>query len=155
MILTKEQIEDKKNLKKKIDEKIGESDSIYNLKVPGNYFLYETIIDKYLSYPKLGIYIDSYIVDMALEVEWVDVRRTWEQNVEYSYEYNNISYTNYADEIRSKLKSLIQWDDNMMVHGVWNTKPNWKQLKQSYEKTIWFKKTKSELRNLQINRLLR
>lgn len=154
MILTKEQIEEKKNLKKKIDN-IGESNSIFNLKVPGNYFLYETIVDKYLSYPKLGIYIDSYIVDMALEVEWVDVRRTWEQNVEYSYEYNNISYTNYADEIRSKLKSLIQWDDNMMVYGVWNTKPNWKQLRQAYEKTIWFKKTKSELRNLQISRLLK
>jgi hypothetical protein len=155
MILSKEEIYKKKNLIKKIEGNIvNDTKSLFRLKIPGNYFLYETIVDGNLSYPKLGIYIDSYVVDMALEIEWIDVRRTWEQNVKYSYEFNNKSYTNYADEIRSELKSLIQWNDDMIVYGIWDTKPNWKQLRQSYERTIWFKKTKSELRNLQINRLL-
>lgn len=156
MVLTKEQIEEKKNLTKKIDNiNLVDDKSIFRLKIPGNYFLYETIVNKNLSYPKLGIYIDSYVVDMALEIEWIDVRRTWEQNIKYSYEFNNKLYTNYADQIRSELKNLIQWDDDIIVYGIWETKPNWKQLKQAYEKTIWFKKTKSELRNLQISRLLK
>jgi hypothetical protein len=85
MILSKEEIYKKKNLIKKIEGNIvNDTKSLFRLKIPGNYFLYETIVDGNLSYPKLGIYIDSYVVDMALEIEWIDVRRTWEQNVKYS-----------------------------------------------------------------------
>jgi hypothetical protein len=37
---------------------------------------------------------------------------------------------------------------------VWDVKPNWKQLKQAYEKTWWFWRDSQELRDIQINRIL-
>ena len=43
----------------------------------------------------------------------------------------------------------------MYVYGIWDIKPDCKQLRQAYERTLWFKKTKSELRNSQINRILK
>ena len=61
---------------------------------------------------------------------------------------------NLVAEDKSELKSLILWGDIMYVYGIWDTKPDWKQLRQAYERTLWFKKTKSELRDSQINRIL-
>ena len=61
---------------------------------------------------------------------------------------------NLVAEDKSELKSLILWGDIMYVYGIWDIKPDWKQLRQAYERTLWFKKTKSELRDSQINRIL-
>jgi hypothetical protein len=164
MIITKDEISEKKN-KSKIFRFENEEDynDHYNkfdlhkstIK-PGKFFLYESIVgdrnQSVLTYPKLGLFIDTYLIDQALEVEWIDTRRTWEYKVEY--EYNGKIYTNLVAEDKSELKSLILWGDIMYVYGIWDTKPDWKQLRQAYERTLWFKKTKSELRDSQINRIL-
>jgi hypothetical protein len=52
-------------------------------------------------------------------------------------------------------QNLELWlnSDQLIVSGIWKTIPNHKQLRIAYEETIWFKKTKSELRNLKINSL--
>jgi hypothetical protein len=153
MILTELQLKEKNNITKKLIGQDNYKSLRIELKEPGNYFLYETIINDNLSYPKLGIYITSYLVDMAIEAQWVDVRRTWEENTEYSYEHDGKLYTEYVSEIRTKPKTLIEWGDQLIVCGIWKTKPNHKQLRIAYEETIWFKKSKSELRNLKINSL--
>ena len=166
MIITKGEISEKKN-KSKIfifeneeDEKEHYSKfDLHKTKIKtGNFFLYESVSSgrdqSVLTYPKLGLFIDTYLIDQALEVEWIDTRRTWEYNCEYEYDYNGKTYTNIVAEDKSELKSLILWDDVIYVYGIWDTKPDWKQLRQVYERTLWFKKTKSELRNSQINRIL-
>lgn len=133
----------------------------------GQYFLYENYLSnsygdiadkKYnsiLTYPKLGIYLNSLPCDQTIEVEWVDYRRTWEWNIEYDYVYQEKEYQNYMAEIPTEIKRLALWNDSMLVYGVWDSKPNWKQLKQAYERTWWFHRTIDELRDIQLDRLLK
>ena len=138
-----------------------------DVKYIGQYFLYENHLsnsygdradkkyDFILTYPKLGVYLNSLPCDQTIEVEWVDCRRTWEWRTEYDYEHDGKTYLNYIAEDRTEIERLALWSDSMLVYGVWDSKPNWKQLKQAYERTWWFHRTKDELRNLQLNRLLK
>lgn len=170
IILTKEEINLKRNkemsLTKEqyllVDDKMSKHCDKYDFfhnsvtpKVAGQHFLYE-IFKNYqksdgsyltITYPQLGIYLNSYPCDQTIEVEWVDSRRTWEWSVRYS-EYC------YAAEENAVLKYLPLWGDQMLVYGVWDSKPNWKQLKQAYEKTWWFYRDTDELRDIQIDRIL-
>ena len=122
---------------------------------PGQHFLYELIKDKShsgaeisIGYPKLGIYINSYPCDQTLEIEWIDHRRTWE----YNFRFNEYCF---VGEEKLELNYLPLWGDQLLVYGVWDAKPNWKQLKQAYERTWWFYRDSDELRDIQINRILR
>ncbi len=117
---------------------------------PGQHFLYEIVegMGKHsISYPKLGIFLDSYPCDQTIEIEWALHRRTWE----YNFKFNEHCY---VGEQRSELQYLILWSDEMLIYGIWDAKPNWKQLKQAYEKTWWFWRDSQELRDIQINRIL-
>lgn len=131
----------------------------------GQYFLYEKLLDgRYQSngphdhelfYPKLGVYLNGLPCDQTIEVEWVDYRRTWEWNTKYEYEYDGKPYKNYIGELPTEIERLPLWDDSLLVYGVWNSMPNWKQLRQAYERTWWYHRTTDELRDLQLNRLLK
>ncbi len=124
-------------------------------KCAGQHFLYENFIYSHddanhlkVSYPKLGIYLNAYPCDQTIEVEWVDHRRTWEWNSRFSEHC-------FVAEQTSELKYLPLWSDSMMIYGVWDKMPDWRQLKQAYERTWWFWRSPEELRDMQINRLLR
>ena len=136
----------------------------------GQYFLYEKLLDgRYKSntphdhelfYPKLGMYINALPCDQTIEVEWVDYRRTWEWNLKFDYEAKDIdgvpkTYQSYFGELTTEIERLPLWSDYLLVYGVWDTMPNWKQLRQAYERTWWFHRTTDELRDLQLNRLLK
>lgn len=140
-----------------------------NPKTMGQYFLYEKLLDgRYKSnvphdhelfYPKLGVYLNSLPCDQTIEVEWVDYRRTWEWNLKFDYEVKDKdgvskTYQNYFGELATEIERLPIWSDYLLVYGVWDSMPNWKQLRQAYERTWWFHKTTDELRDLQLNRLL-
>lgn len=122
----------------------------------GKYFLYETIKEingvKYLSYPKLGLFINTYLRDMAVEVEWVDVRRTWEYNLEYEIEGGK--YKNLACDCVTKLNSIVIWNDSIYVYGSWDIKPTYKQLRPAYENTLWFGRSITDKRDIKLKRLL-
>ena len=47
------------------------------------------------------------------------------------------------------------WHDYLLIYGVWDSMPTWKQLRQAYERTWWFHRNVDELRDLQLNRLLK
>ena len=136
-----------------------------NPKRMGQYFLYEKLLngryqsnaphDHELFYPKLGVYLNSLPYDQTIEVEWVDYRRTWEWNTEYDYEYEGKTYQNYIGELPTEIERLPIWSDYLLVYGVWNSMPNWQQLRQAYERTWWYHRTTDELRDLQLNRLLK
>lgn len=134
-----------------------------NLKKMGQFFLYEKCQIKngldIITYPKLGLYLNSLPCDQTIEVEWVDYRRTWEWNVEYDFEYKINNETkigqNYIAEIETKIQRMPLLNDNMLVYGVWDSMPSWLQLRQAYEKTWWFHRNKDELRDIQLNRLLK
>jgi hypothetical protein len=131
----------------------------------GQFFLYEKLLDgrfksnrphdHELFYPKLGIYLNALPCDQTIEVEWVDYRRTWEWNLHYDHEYEGKVYKNYIADIPTEIERLPIWHDYLLIYGVWDTMPNWQQLRQAYERTFWFHRTADELRDLQLNRLLK
>jgi hypothetical protein len=58
-------------------------------------------------------------------------------------------------EIPTEINRTPIWFDDILVYGAWNSMPNWKQLKQAYERTWWFYRTEEEKRDIQLNRLLK
>ncbi len=173
MILTNEQIAEKRKISKIVtyngDYLRKHNDKYDFLKCSvntGKFFLYEITtpikkigVDDYqetLYYPKLGLHIGDFIVDMAVEVEWVDIRRTWENNTQYEWvsDIDGKTYKSYADDERSEIRSCICWDDSMYVYGVWDVKPTWKELKLAYEQTLWFRRSDEEIRDIKLKRLL-
>lgn len=172
MILTKEQIQDKRIVSKVVTidkdvvkKHIDKYDYIKSKVNTGKFFLYEItepikkIEEGYverLYYPKLGLHIGDYMVDMAIEVEWVDVRRTWENNTQYEYIYegDGKTYKSWADDQRSELRTCICWDDSMFVYGVWDVRPTWKELKLAYQQTLWFGRTEQEIRDIKLSSIL-
>jgi hypothetical protein len=169
-ILTKEQIHSRRfkeivltksdySLIKEVFEKHSSKYDFFNYgsgPTAGQHFLYQILKDKRssgegghigLSYPKLGIYLNSYPCDQTIEVEWTDHRRTWE----YNFKFNEYGY---VGEQLTELQYLPLWMDKMLVYGVWDVIPNWKQLKQAYERTWWYYRSPQEIRDIQINRLL-
>jgi hypothetical protein len=171
MILTKEQITEKRLISKiitlnKDNAKKHQKYDFLKAKVnTGKFFLYEitesikAVEEGYverLYYPKLGLHIDDYMVDMAIEVEWVDVRRTWENNTQYEYisDIDGKTYKSWADDERTELRSCICWDDAMYVYGVWDVKPTWKELKLAYQQTLWFGRTEQEIRDIKLSSIL-
>jgi hypothetical protein len=170
MILTKEQIAEKRKISKIVTysghflKKHNDKYDFLKAKVnTGKFFLYEITepikrigedYEERLYYPKLGLHIDDYVVDMAIEVEWVDVRRTWENNTQFEYQYDGKTYKSWADDERTELRSCICWDDSMYVYGVWDVKPTWKELKLAYEQTLWFRRSDEEIRDIKLKRLL-
>ena len=121
----------------------------------GQYFLYERFISGQsfdeLHYPKLGLYLNSLPCDQTIEVEWVNIRRTWEQNLEY----DSGNWKFYMFESPTEIEREQLWSNELLVYGVWDTKPNWKQLRQAYERTWWFYRTTDEIRNIQLDRILK
>ena len=171
MILTKEEIADKRKISKIVTysgpflRKHNDKYDFLKAKVnTGKFFLYEITepikktgnedFEERLYYPKLGLHIDDYVVDMAIEVEWVDVRRTWERNTQFEYQYDGKTYKSWADDERTELRSCICWDDSMYVYGVWDVKPTWKDLKLAYEQTLWFRRSDDEIRDIKLKRIL-
>jgi len=181
MILTKEQIELKRDKHiiyskeeySKMRDNISEHSDKYDFftqknltpNKPGQLFLYEVLSEhEYgkgnikMTYPRLGVYLDCYSADQTIELEWVNHRRTWEYNVKYEYPFENNGvtriYHSLAADQRSELNYLVLWSDQMFVYGCWDSMPNWKQLRQAYERTFWFKRSKDELRDIQLDRLL-
>lgn len=166
MILTEEEVKSKKHLIQKIELDASHFDEDkhhdkYELKKElfGKYFLYETLIkrdnENYVSYPKLGLFINTYLLDMAVEVEWVDVRRTWEYNLEYSYEHKGQTFTDLAAEIRSEFRHLVIWSDYLYIYGSWDVKPTYKELRPAYENTLWFGRSVQDKRDISLKRLLK
>ena len=134
----------------------------------GQFFLYEYMERKHdrksesdyiLNYPRIAIYLNSRLVDMALEIDFFNVRRSWESKHEHKLTYNDRdgverSYADYPSEIATKIESIILWDDSVNVYGVWDKLPDWKELRKAYEKTIWFGITTEEMRDRKLKSLL-
>lgn len=167
-ILTQQEVKDRKNVsfEREILASNGWSEDKYdilNIKPlkPGDIFLYEKISLSNISstyenitYPKLAVYLDAYAADQNLEIEYKNIRRTWEYKTEYEYEYNGKTYTNIVADIRD-IEYTILWNETIRVFGVWDNIPNWKELKKAYKKTNWFKNSIEKERDLKINTLLR
>lgn len=57
--------------------------------------------------------------------------------------------------ILNELQSFIIWTNQLYVYGAWDVKPSWKELRQAYEKTLWYGKSVEEQRDLNLKRILR
>lgn len=89
------------------------------------------------------------IIDMATEVEWVDVRRTYENRIELKdgdYLFNNIS---------TEIQRFVIWDDFMLVYGAWDHNPSWKELRVPFSNTMFTYESPDIVRERKLNSLLR
>lgn len=126
---------------------------------PGKFFLYEECVPidntnnqtkMRIVYPKLSVYLNTILIDQCSEIECFDVRRTWEKNRKIKTENG---YVTFADQ-ESLISRHTQWFNSIMIYGVWDSFPNWKELKVAYDKTFWYYKTKDEKRNIILNNIL-
>jgi hypothetical protein len=136
---------------------------------PGQFFLYEYMEYKsdrkcggytLLHYPRVAIYLNNRLIDMALEIDFFNVRRGWEKRREYELTYtdrdgNEKSYKDWPSEQPTKIESIILWDDSVNVYGVWDKLPDWKELRKAYSKTIWFHRSKEDNRDFLLNGILK
>jgi len=59
----------------------------------------------------------------------------------------------YVGEESATIRSSIDWNDTLLIIGHWNTKPNWKQMRQAFCKSLWYNKP-NWARTLKITELL-
>lgn len=125
--------------------------------VMGQYFLHEYVEFKdgklFLHYPKLSIYVNCLIYDQALVIEYINYRRKWEWN--FTYDQEDSPYKPYLAESNTIIDECILWDDQLLIYDVWDSKPNWSQLKASYSKTWWFRKEPHMIRDFKLNSILK
>ena len=112
-----------------------------NLKF-GDFFLYQTVDDKTMSYPKIGVFSTYDIADQALEYRFMSPVRTWQWNLQRK----NEKY--YID---SYLISEYDWTKYIYIFKVWKQMPDWKELKKTYYNTFYFRLD----RQSKISRLLK
>lgn len=126
---------------------------------PGQFFLYEKILEGvvwHLTYPKLGIYLNELPCDQTIEIEWFDVRRSWEHRKPCKgTTIHGKEYDAFASDQPSEISRLILWSDCMNVYGVWDKMPGWKELRRAYEKTIWFHLSDQEKRDRNLSGILK
>lgn len=128
---------------------------------PGKVFLYEKLISDYttgekLYYPKIGLYLNSLPCDQTVEVEWIDWRRTWEYNRNYEWmgDKGEVENTGDFSLLPTQVHTLPIWHDYLLIYGVWDKLPSWKELRKYYERTWWFHKTIQDNRDIKINQLI-
>lgn len=126
-----------------------------NNKIPtkqGQFFLFELSKNGFVSKPKLGIYMNMIPVDQTICLEWVNYR----SNSEYNFAYNTGKDIKILGERSTIVNSFILLNnDSIMIYECWDSFPGWKKLKLAYSKTWYYHKTISEIRNIQINNILR
>ncbi len=138
--------------------------------IMGQYFLYEKIeYRRYKSnfpheyelfYPKIAVYLHMVPCDMAMEIEFVNRHRTWEDNAEYYTECEDKDGMKrdfgpfYISCVQTEIQRVAIWDDDILIYGLWDTMPDFKQLKRAYESTYWFKKSDEEIRDIKIRNIL-
>jgi hypothetical protein len=139
----------------------GVNSKSVRLWTPGKVFLYEKLISDYttgqtLYYPKIGLYLNSLPCDQTVEVEWVDWRRTWEYNRTYDWvnDKGETKDTGDFSILPTQVQSLPIWHDYLLIYGVWDKLPEWKELRKHYERTWWFHKTIQDKRDITINQLI-
>jgi hypothetical protein len=136
----------------------GVNEKDVRLNTPGKIFLYEKLLtdkNKRIYYPKIGIYLNGLPCDQTIDVEWVDWRRSWEYRRKYEY-VNDKGKTNDLDfcYLSTQVQSLPIWHDYLLIYGVWDKLPNWKELRKYYERTWWFHKTIQDKRDIMLNQLI-
>ncbi len=127
-----------------------------SLNVPGQVFLYENLTsNEHIYYPKLSIFLNDRPFDQTIEYECFDFRRSWEWRTEVKLldVYGKEFKTLVAEE-QSEIQRHIQWSNYILVYGIWDSKPNWKEMRRAYEETWWFHKTKQEKRDTKLNDIL-
>jgi hypothetical protein len=126
-------------------------DTEFIINKPGKVFLFEKYESGTISYPKIGIYLNSIPCDQTVEIEWYEVRRTWEYNSKYEVDGKKYDFC----YLNSVISSMPIWNDYLLIYGVWDSIPDWKTLRKYYERTWWFHRSVEEQRDIDISRILR
>lgn len=125
------------------------------LNSPGQVFLYERLENDKVSYPGVGIFLNYLPCDQTLDIEWFDIRRTWELHKEISWvDIDGVERKTEAMDFSSVIQNMPQWSDYLLIYGVWDRLPDWKTLRKHYENTWWFRKPLDVLRENKISQLL-
>ena len=121
----------------------------------GDWFLYQ-LLDRsnMMSYPKLAIFVKHDILDMALEYQCVNYIKTWQQNCYIKNDYKGSSFKTYLDSYIHDFNYFHDWDDTIYIFDIWKSKPDKKDLRKAYEKTLWYYRTPYEKRVITLNSLV-
>ena len=125
----------------------------------GDVFLFETICDSHsksiLKYPEIGVFVKYNIYDQALVTEYVTKNRTWMDRVKYNSNPDpKYNYWMPISDRVSEVVDFVEWSDSIYIYGKWDKMPGWKELKKSYQKTMWFHKTEEEIIDLKLRTLI-
>lgn len=137
-------------------------DDNLNLRINfGQFFLFEeetkiimsgnTIDTKVIMYPKIGLCVGIKLYDMALAIEYIPVPRIWDKW--NSYKNENGNECGYFEEF-PVINNIIHWYDTSYIYGIWDSIPNWKELKKCYKNTIYYSRTLQEERDISLNSIL-
>ena len=119
----------------------------------GDHFLYQIVDNDGISYPKMAIFVKYLSCDQTVELQFVDRPRTWMDNIKY-ISNSNFGYESIVSDSLSNFTTHIEWNSMIYIFGIWDKSPNWKEMRQAYERTIWFNKGIDWVRDQQIKRIL-
>lgn len=124
----------------------------------GQIILFQRISDNKQYYPQIALFIDVLPCDMAHEFHYVYRNRTWMNNnfYERTISSDSMTYETHYWEHGYAVNSLISWgSSNILIFGVWDKLPGWKEIRRSYEKTAWWGLKKDIVRDRLIDSLIK
>ena len=107
----------------------------YNLKdCQGQWILFQHIKSIYnskdfeISRPILALFLGHTIWDQALVIEFVEPRKAYQQR--HKYKNNTGEYDLFYLDIQTE--QIQFWTDDINVMGIFNSKPNYKEILKAY-----------------------
>lgn len=93
-----------------------------------------------ISKPILGLFVGYSIWDMAAVINIVELPRAYIYSEKIQVVTNpklNISLPIF--ELDPQVENFVLWHDDIIILGIYNNKPNWKNLRIDYKKRLYGK----------------
>lgn len=126
----------------KIDLKFGQYILFKHIKFNGN--------RRKISRPILALFLGYNIWDQALVIEFVEDRESYMSNHEVITN-KEMNYSMTIDSLDIQTEQIQFWTDDIILLGYWNSKPDWKILKEILIKTSPIKYKRKYILNNVIN----
>lgn len=118
----------------------------------GKFVVFQQIQDDNMYYPQMGVYVNSSLLDMAVCHSILEPPRSWM----YHTEIKSDDYEYFISDFNMEVKDYVNWGSSIIkIFAIYDKKPNWKELKEAFEKTMWYELTDEQERNRAINRILK